>query len=131
MLRDYKNETYKDWITVHGIDFKRKLENETAFDGIVKIYSFKADNDYIDKTIHGLFFGNLAELTEDGILLRLFKSKDSWPKTSLTHLNIPENKLIVVTESISSYDTWTVTKTGTRRYQNRLSPTETVDYTDI
>jgi len=57
MLNEYKNEPYNDWLTVHGINFKRKLENETAFDGIVKIYSIKTDNDKMNKTIHGLFFG--------------------------------------------------------------------------
>ena len=131
MLSNYKNEIYKDWLTVHGIKFKRKLENETAFDGIVKIYSISSDNENINKTIQGLFFGKLAEPTESGILLRAFINKNSWPKTCLTHLNMTDNKLIFIKESKSSYDTWTVTKIGIRKYQIQLSPTETVDYTDV
>ena len=53
MIENYAKETYKDWLTVHGIRFLRKLENETAFDGIVKIYSIKSDNDEINKIING------------------------------------------------------------------------------
>ena len=49
MIEEYTKEPYKDWLTTHGIVFKRKLENETAVDGVVKIYSIKTDNDKINK----------------------------------------------------------------------------------
>src|SRR5688572_22347918 len=87
---------------------KGNWKNETAFDGIVKIYSIKADNDRINKIINGLFFGKLGEPTSNGILLRLFKNKDSSPITSLTHLNIGDVELTVIKESKSSYEAWTV-----------------------
>jgi hypothetical protein len=131
MTDDYTKEAYEDWLTIHGINFKRKLENETAFDGIVKIYSIKTDSDKLNKTISGLYFGKLGEPTDNGMLLRLFKSKDSWPRTSLTHLNIVNNELKIVKESKSSYDTWTVTNQGHGQFQIQISPTETIEFTDI
>lgn len=30
----------RQWKEIHGITFYRKLENETAFDNMIKIYSF-------------------------------------------------------------------------------------------
>ena len=131
MIENYAKETYKDWLTVHGIRFLRKLENETAFDGIVKIYSIKSDNDEINKIINGLFFGKLGEPTDSGILLRLFKNKHSWPTTSLTHLNIRDGELTLIKESKSSYDTWTIIDKGHGQFQIRLSPTDTIEFTDI
>jgi hypothetical protein len=131
MIDDYTKETYQDWLTIHGTNFKRKLENETAFDGIVKIYSIKTDDDKINKILDGLFFGKLGEPTDNGILLRLFKNKDSWPKTSLTHLNIRDGELTVIKESKSSYETWTVIDSGHGQFQVQLSPTETIKFTDI
>jgi hypothetical protein len=131
MIDDYTKETYKDWLTAHGTTFKRKLENETAFDGIVKIYSIKTDNDKLNKITDGLFFGKLGEQTDNGILLRLFKNKDSWPKTSLTHLNIRDGELTVIKESKSSYETWTVINRGHGQFEIQLSPTETIKFRDI
>jgi hypothetical protein len=131
MIDDYTRETYKDWLTIHGTTFKRKLENETAFDGIVKIYSLKTDNDKINRIIDGLFFGRFGERTDNGILLRLFKNKDSWPMTSLTHLNIRDGELAVIKESKSSYETWTVIGSGHGQFQIQLSPTESIKFIDM
>jgi hypothetical protein len=130
MIEDYTKEPYKEWLTTHGIVFKRKLENETAFDGVVKIYSIKTDKDKINKTLYGLYFGNLCFPTLNGVLLRKFKNKDSWPRTTLTHLNIETGELKVIKESKSSYDTWTINKLGGGKFEIRLSPTEMVDFVD-
>ena len=131
MIEGYGKEPYKEWLTTHGIVFKRKLENETAFDGIVKIYSITTDNDTIKQTLCGLYFGNLGVPTLSGILLRQFRNKNSWPKTILTHLNLSTGDLKVLKESKSSYDMWTVKEFDRGKYEIRLSPTETVEYIDV
>jgi hypothetical protein len=130
MFQANTNEQPIDWLLVHGIAFKRKLENETAFDGIVKIYSIKTDNEKINRALKGLYFGDFSFITVNGILMRKFRNKDSWPKTILTHLEIQTGELKIVKETKSSYLAWSVDKQSDGKYKIRLSPTETVDFID-
>jgi hypothetical protein len=44
MLFDYRFEQYHNWKENRNISFQRKLENETAFDGIIKIYTLKTNS---------------------------------------------------------------------------------------
>lgn len=131
MTDNYTKEIYKYWLTIHGINFKRKLEYETAFDGIVKIYSLKTDSDRLNNIIDGCYFGEFGEPTDNGVLLRLFKNKYSWPTTSLTHLNIVDSELKVVKEIKSSYHIWTVNSKGRGQFLIQISPTETIEFTDV
>jgi hypothetical protein len=130
MIDDYRKEPNKYWLTTLGVTFKRKLENETAFDGIVKIYSLATNNDKINKTLDGFFFGNFGVATLNGILLRKFRNKDSWPETILAHLNTSTGELKDIKESKSSYENWTASKLSVGKYEIRLSPTETVEFID-
>lgn len=130
MIQDYAQERYNEWLATHGITFERKLENETAFDGLVKIYSIKTDNININKTLDGLYFGDLGVQTGSGILLRKFTNKNSWPHTILSHLNIVTGELEVIKESNSSYLEWPVINLDKGRYEIRLSPSETVEFID-
>jgi hypothetical protein len=41
------------------IQLERKLENETAFDGIVKIYSLKSNISELNKLLLNKYFGDL------------------------------------------------------------------------
>ncbi|MGC3946407.1 MAG: hypothetical protein QM762_18115 [Chryseolinea sp.] len=128
MIEDYSKEAHKYWLTTHGVEFKRKLENETAYDGIVKIYSITTDNDKLNRTLNGLYFGNLGYPTSNGILLRKFRNKDSWPRTILTYLTISTSELRTIRESKSSFDMWTVNKVEIGKYEINLSPTETIEF---
>ncbi len=128
MILDYDKEKYQEWDVFNGVKFYRKLEYETAFDGIVKIYSIKTDNSQINTLLNGLFFHRFAYPTKSGVLLRQFKSKKSWPKTRLVILNFLLNELRIITKTKSSYDTWTVNELGTDKYLINLSPDEKIEY---
>lgn len=130
MIQDYTQERYNEWLATKGITFKRKLENETAFDGLVKIYSIKTDNININKALDGLYFGDLGVQTGSGILLRKFASKNSWPHTVLSHLNMVTGELKAIKESESSYLEWPVSSLDNGRYEIKLSPSETVLFID-
>ncbi len=49
MKPNYQFEDYNYWSENNLIQLERKLENETAFDGIVKIYSLKSNISELNK----------------------------------------------------------------------------------
>jgi len=60
MQFNYRSEKYNTFTEINGVTFKRKLENETAFDGIVKIYSIETSSDKLNQLLKGKFFGNFS-----------------------------------------------------------------------
>lgn len=125
---NFTRKDFEEWENFHGITFFRKLELETAFDGIVKVYSLKTDDDKTNELLKGLFFHRFAFQTESGVLLRQFQDKKSWPKTKLVHLNLELHKLKVIKETNSSYDTWTVDYLGDDKLLIGISPNEQIEY---
>jgi hypothetical protein len=128
---NYRKEKYNNLITLQGIKFYKKLENEVAYDGIIKIYSFKSSDDKINTLLNKVYFGDFIYQTSNGILLRLFKSRISWSKTSLVHLNIEKKQLKVIKEIKSSYDIWTVNRLTNNAYVIEVAPNEVVDFVDL
>jgi hypothetical protein len=49
------------------IQLERKLENETAFDGIVKIYSLKSNISELNKLLLNKYFGDFIHYSESGV----------------------------------------------------------------
>ncbi|MBA4197180.1 MAG: hypothetical protein C0459_06450 [Chitinophaga sp.] len=131
MTFDYSQEIFKEWTIVKGIKFLRKLENETAFDGVIKIYSIQTDNDKLNEILKGLYFGTIGHKTTNGILLRQFLNKNSWPKTMLVFLDISNFNLTVVNKTNSSYQNWEIKELTRGKYKINLTPTESVDFIDI
>ena len=82
--------------------------HETAFDGIVKIFSLRSDNEEINKLLSGKLFHRFAYQTESGVLLRQFKTKKSWPKTRLVFIDFVKKNFVMIAKTNSSYDSWTV-----------------------
>jgi len=127
MLTDYNTEKYNDWEVFHGIKFFRKLEYETAFDGIVKIYSLSTENEEVNKLLSGKFFHRFAYQTENGLLLRQFKAKKSWPKTRLVFLDFSKKDLVMIAKTNSSYDSWTV-KYDKESYKIFVAPEKYLEF---
>jgi hypothetical protein len=128
MKQNYDTELFKLWTDVYCITFERKLENETAFDGIVKIYSLKSNNEEINKELNGYFFGDFFYEVEYGIFLRMFENKDSWPKTSLVYLDLIDRKLVQINSNNSSWTNWKGNDLGNRRYLIKISPSENIEF---
>jgi hypothetical protein len=128
MIFNYDKEIFQEWDVFNGVKFYRKLEYETAFDGIVKIYSLNTDNPQINKLLEGLFFHRFVYPTKSGLFLRQFKSKKSWPRTRLVFLNFSSIDLSIITKTKSSYDNWTVNELGAGKYLIKMSPDEKVEY---
>jgi len=128
MKLDYSNEEYVQWKEIHGINFYRKLENESAFDNIIKIYSFYTGIKTLDNLLQGEFFGDFFFETEKGLLLRKFINKDSWPKTILIHLDFESFKLNEIFKTNSSYREWPVVNRGSGKYTVNISPNKSIDY---
>jgi len=88
MIFDYRSEQYHYWKENQNTSFQRKLENETAFDGIVKIYSLRTNSKELDQILENKFFGDFYYPTEKGVFLRMFRDKESWPNTTLVFIDL-------------------------------------------
>jgi len=128
MKLNYNSEKYKFWISLKLINFERKLENETAFDGIIKIYSLKSNDTKLNALFDGKYFGDFIFLSDTGIFLRMFKSKTSWPNTALIHIDLNNYFFDAVINTRSSWNIWTGNDLGYGRFAINISPTEIVKY---
>jgi hypothetical protein len=125
---DYQFEQYHSWKENENIFFQRKLENETAFDGIVKIYSLKASSEPLNELLQDKFFGDFFYATPQGIFLRLFEKKDSWPRTTVVFVDFEKITLVKILKTKSSWHIWTGTALGNNRHSINISPTESVEF---
>ena len=100
-MNQMSNNKFGEWIELFGI--RRCLVYETAFDGIVKIYLLEADDPKVNSLLKDKFFGDYCFLLENGILLREFPKRNSWPKTYLTFLNMQSKSITRLQKIRSSY----------------------------
>ncbi len=128
MKLNYNSEKYEFWTSMKSTNFERKLENETAFDGIVKIYSLKSNDTKLNTLFDGKYFGDFIFLSDTGIFLRMFKSKTSWPNTKLIHIDLDNYSLDEVIDTSSSWNIWTANDLGYGKFTINISPTEKVEY---
>lgn len=130
MIFDYSREIFQEWLTMHNVTFSRKSQNETAFDGVIKIYSLKTDNHKLNELLDGLYFGTFAFETDNGILLRQFQNKESWPKTMLVFLDTTNFKLTIIKKTDSSYQDWKTEELKRGNYKIHLTPKESIEFID-
>ena len=131
MKFNYASENYKFWITLKFINFKRKLENETAFDGIVKIYRLSTSDTKLNVLLTDKLFGDFVFPSDKGIFLRMFLSKSSWPNTKLVHIDLDNYTFYEIIETNSSWNLWTGNNLGYGKYSINISPTEKIEYVPI
>ena len=93
MKSNYNFEKYINWKQLNSIEIERKLENETEFDGIVKIFSLKSNKNKLNEIFKNKYFGDFFFESKKRNFLRIFENKNSWPNTSLIHINLINNKL--------------------------------------
>jgi len=110
MKLNYKAETFSFWEQINSIIFERKLVNETAFDGIVKIYTVQTNNIVLNQLLKDKFFGEFICAVSTGVFLRMFKSKTSWPFTSLCYLDLVNLAWVKIKDTNSSWGDWKVSK---------------------
>lgn len=128
MQFNYKSEKYNSFAEVNGITFKRKLENETAFDGIVKIYSIETSSDKLNQLLKGKFFGNFFYSSGKGTFLRMFDGKESWPNTNLIFIDLEDIVLVKIKKTGSSWLVWTANDLGDGKYSIDISPNQSIEY---
>jgi len=128
MKLNYKTEQYAEWTKAGLITLERKLEGETAFDGVVKIYSIKTNNPSLNSILAEKYFTDFIHYAENGIFLRMFKSKKSWPKTRLTYIDFENSELIVIKKTSSSYSFWKSTDLGNGIHSFEIQPSEKIEY---
>jgi hypothetical protein len=129
MLFDYRFEQYHNWKENHNISFQRKLENETAFDGIIKIYSLKTNSGQLNELLENKFFGDFYYAAQTGVYLRMFDNKDSWPNTTLVFIDLRKITFAEILKTKSSWNIWTVNDLGNNKYSVAISPTESIEHT--
>jgi len=110
------------------ITFERKLEYETAFDGVVKIYSLQTNNQNLNLNLSDKYFGDFVHITENGVFLRMFKSKKSWPKTRLVFMDFRNNKLTIIKKTNSSWNVWKGIDMGNGKHFIEIKPTEIIEH---
>jgi len=128
MKPNYQFEDYNYWSENNLIQLERKLENETAFDGIVKIYSLKSNINQLNKLLLNKYFGDFIHYSESGVFLRMFDNKNSWPKTSLIYVDFKNYNLTEVKKTNSSWNVWSVNDLGNRKYSIEINPTEKIEF---
>jgi len=128
MKQNYSTEKYHFFSEINSVCFERKLENETAFDGIVKIYSLKTSIENIDQKLNGSFFGDFFCSTGKGVFLRKFDNKDSWPISTLIYLDLINLTVIEVDRNNSSRNIWTGKNLENGKFSIEISPTESIEF---
>jgi len=128
MKLNYETEQYAEWTKAGLITIERKLESETAFDGVVKVYSLKTNNPNLNSKLDGKYFADFIHFAENGIFLRMFKNKKSWPKTRLIYVDFRNYKLAVIKKTSSSYTFWKSTDLGNGKHSFEIKPTEKIEY---
>jgi len=129
MKLNYTSDKYEFWVALMSTNFERKLENETAFDGIVKIYSLTSNNSKLNQLLVGKLFGDFIFPSDTGIFLRTFKNKSSWPNTKLIHIDLDNYSLDEIIDTNSSWNVWTGNNLGYGKFSINISPTEAIEYT--
>jgi hypothetical protein len=119
MKFNYTSEKYHAFTDISGITFSRKLQNETAFDLIIKIYSMETSSINLNDFYYS---------SGKGIFLRMFHSVDSWPNTSLVFINLEDMKFEIIIQTYSSWNIWTATHVGGGKYSIAISPNQSVEY---
>lgn len=127
-LFKYSNEKYLEWENINSTIISRKLENETCFDGIVKIYSLRTNKTEINKLLENKYFGSFIFIGNDEIFLRMFKTKNSWPNTILVKLNLESCEIEIIRKTNSSWENWKAEYLGNGDYKFELKPTEIINY---
>ena len=127
MNLSYSLEQYQIWTKVNSITFERKLENETAFDGIVKIYSLKTNVENVNRKLEENFFGDFIYSTENGVFLRMFRNKNSWPKTTLIYLDFKQLTITELNRNNSSWNIWKGKNLEAGKYSIEISPTKSIN----
>ncbi|GAA4076599.1 hypothetical protein GCM10022389_23010 [Flavobacterium cheonanense] len=128
MKQNYSSEKYQFLSEINSISFERKLVNETAFDGIVKIYSLKTNFENINQKLDGHFFGDFFYSTEKGVFLRKFDNKDSWPTSTLIYLDLINLTLTEINRNNSSWNIWEGKKLENGKYSIEISPKENIEF---
>ena len=128
MKLNYDLERYDLWASFDTIFLYRKLVYETAFDGIVKIFSLKSNDPIIDLKLAGKYFGDFIHNASSGIFLRMFESKTSWPRTSLIYLDFAEYYFDEIIVTNSSWNVWKGSDFGNGEHLIEISPTEKIEY---
>ena len=129
MKLNYTSEKYEFWTALMSTNFERKLENETAFDGIVKIYSLTSNNSKLNRLLDGKLFAEFIFPSDTGIFLRTFKNKSSWPNTKLIHIDLDNYSLDEIIDTNSSWNLWTGNNLGYGKFAINISPTKIIEYT--
>jgi len=128
MQFNYTSEKYNSFTEIHGITFKRKLENETAFDGIVKVYSIETSSSKLNQLLKGKFFGYFFYSSGTGIFLRMFDGKESWPNANLIFIDLENIILEKIKKTSSSWNVWTANDLGDGKYSIDISPNQSIEY---
>jgi len=128
MQFNYIFERYHSFTEINGITFKRKLKNQTAFDGIIKIYSMKTSSTKLTQMLKGKFFGNFFYSCGRGIFLRMFNGIESWPNTSLIFIDLEDMTLVTIKKTDSSWNVWTANCLGDGKYSISISPEQNIEY---
>lgn len=125
---DYSREKYSEWEIINSLIISRKLENETCFDGIVKIYSLRTNRKELNKVLENNYFGSFIHIANGEIFLRMFKTKNSWPNTILVKLNLISCEIEIIRKTNSSWESWKAEYLETGEHKFELQPAEIINY---
>lgn len=128
MNLEYKSEKYSPWTEHTLLSIERKLENETAFDGVVKIYSLRTSSEIINQILTGKFFGDFIHCSNTGAFLRMFDNENSWPNGYLVYIDFDLATIKEIKKTNSSWTVWKGTDLGNAKHVIDISPTERIEY---
>lgn len=128
MQPEYESEIHKPWVNLPLLTVERKLENEDAFDGAVKIYTLRTNSEKVNDLIRNKFFGDFIHVSNTGAFFRLFNNKVCWPRTKLVYIDFDIPSLILLRKTNSSWLEWKGIDLGDGKHSIEISPKKKFEF---
>lgn len=91
---------------MEGTQLEKKLIAETGFDGHIKFYRIRTENQSINSVLENKTFGEFHWENESGIYLREFENVDDWPVSYFVQLDKSNFQFRRLVKVDSSFVKW-------------------------
>ncbi|HTF03985.1 MAG TPA: hypothetical protein VK826_08165 [Bacteroidia bacterium] len=100
------DSSWTSWNSVNGHEIDRRIISETGFDGCIKFYELRTNENQIHELLKGKIFGEFHCETNYGLFLRQFDNPDDWPVSYLIFIDKSNVSLQRLKKTKSSWPDW-------------------------
>jgi len=99
----------------NNLKIEKRLVAATGFDDSISFYILSSTDNHLNKIIGDKIFGDFICKTNDGILLRQFRSPKDWPNSKLIYINFYNYNQETVSKTNSSWVDWSYKFVGDKQ----------------